>query len=86
MNNHRKVFLGGFMAPPRPNDATHDDLNFDQPTAHDLHKTLGRHLELAGFFTMVAGLLNVLAIYDALAGPIVIHPPAKKKEEEEEPA
>ena len=32
---------------------------------------------------MVAGLLNVLAIYDACAGPVVL-PPAKKKENEEE--
>ena len=32
---------------------------------------------------MVAGLLNVLAIYDAWAGPVVISPPAAKKEEEE---
>ncbi len=33
---------------------------------------------------MVAGLLNVLAIYDAWAGPVVVSQPAAKKEEEEE--
>jgi hypothetical protein len=82
MNNHRKVFLGGFMAPPRPIDTSREDPNFNQPTAHDLHSLLARYLELAGFFTMVAGLLNVLAIYDAWAGPVA-PPPAK---EEEEPA
>lgn len=86
MNNHRRVFLGGFMAPPRPINTPHDDPNFDQPTAHDLHKQLGRYLELAGFFTMVAGLLNVLAIYDAWAGPVAIRPPVKEEKEEEEPA
>ena len=63
-----------------------DDPNFDQPTAHDLHKLLHRYFELAGFFTMVAGLLNVLAIYDAWAGPVVVHAACRegrdKKEEE----
>jgi hypothetical protein len=83
MNNHRKVFLDGFMAPPRPTNLPQGDPNFDQPTAHDLHNLLGRYLELAGFFTMVAGLLNVLAIYDAWAGPVVIRPPTKKRKEEE---
>ena len=33
---------------------------------------------------MVAGLLNVLAIYDAWAGPVVAGQPAAKKEEQEE--
>jgi hypothetical protein len=82
MNNHRKVFLNGFMAPPRPLQVSPDDPNFNQPTAHDLNFLLNRRLELAGFFTMVAGLLNVLAIYDALAGPVFLQPVAKKEEEE----
>lgn len=86
MNNHRKVFWGGFMAPPRPINTPRGDPNYDQPTAHDLHKRLGRYLELAGFFTMVAGLLNVLAIYDAWAGPVVVCLPVKEEKEEEEPA
>jgi hypothetical protein len=90
MNNHRAVLWGGFMAPPRPVQVSADDPNLDQPTAHDLNKVLARYFELAGCFTMVAGLLNVLAIYDALAGPVVIQPATKdkkeEKEEEEEPA
>lgn len=86
MNNHRKVFLDGFMAPPRPVSLPPGDPNFDQPTAHDLHKVLNRYLELAGFFTMVAGLLNILAIYDAWAGPVTVPSPARKETEEEEPA
>jgi len=93
MNNHRKVFWGGFMAPPRAVQLPEDDPNYDQPTAHDLNKVLNRYLELAGFFTMVAGLLNVLVIYDACAGPVVEQPAAKKgkkdedeEEKEEEPA
>jgi hypothetical protein len=83
MNNGRKVRLEGFMAPPRPTSVSPNDLNKNQPTAHDLHNLLGRYFELAGFFTMVAGLLNVLAIYDACAGPVVVHAPVKKEEDKE---
>ena len=85
MSNHRKVWWGGSW--PRrcgraPNDR--EDPNIDQPSVGELHRQLHRYFELAGFFTMVAGLLNVLAIYDAWAGPVVISPPAAKKEEEKE--
>ena len=86
MVNHRKVWWNGFMAPPRLSASPggdREDPNADQPTPHDLHRQLNRYFELAGFFTMVAGLLNVLAIYDACAGPVVIEPAAKKKEKEE---
>jgi hypothetical protein len=86
MNNHRKVLLGGFMAPPRPMSVQDTDPNVNQPTAHDLNKRLARYFELATCFTMVAGLLNVLAIYDAWAGPVVIRPAKKEEEEKEEAA
>jgi len=84
MSNHQKVWWGGFMAPPRYPQARDDgreDPNRDQPTPHDLHRRLHRYFELAGFFTMVAGLLNVLAIYDAWAGPVAPVPSKKKNEE-----
>jgi hypothetical protein len=84
MDNHRKVLCGGFMAPPRAIDTPRADPNYNQPTAHDLSKRLAHYLALAEFFTMVAGLLNVLAIYDALAGPVVIQAPAKKEKEEDQ--
>ena len=74
------------MAPPRPVQVPPDDPNSDQPTAHDLNYWLNRYFELAGAFTVVAGLLNVLAIYDAWAGPVVIQPATRKEDEEEEPA
>jgi hypothetical protein len=87
MNKGQKVFFGGFMSPPRPVEVPPGDLNEDQPTAHDLNFWLNRHFELATIFTAVAGLLNILVIYDAFAGPAVMQPAAKKevKEEEEEP-
>jgi hypothetical protein len=82
MNDHRKVLWGGFMAPPRPVDMSPSDPNFDQPTEHELNRLLHRRFELAGFFTMVAGLLNILVIYDAFAGPFIARPVTKKKDEE----
>jgi hypothetical protein len=93
MNNHQKVWFDGFMAPPLPSEPElyrreyPDDPNADQPSLHELHRHLTRYFELASFFTMVAGLLNVLAIYDAAAGPVTIIPSGKKeeKEEKEEP-
>lgn len=34
------------------------------------HKRLGRNFELGTLYTMIAGLLNLLAIFDAYAGPV----------------
>jgi hypothetical protein len=49
--------LGGFMAPP------------DQNILNGLHPRLGKLVEVGTIYTTVAGLLNVLAIYDAYEGP-----------------
>jgi hypothetical protein len=85
MSNGRSVWFHGFMAPPRPDrfgGPDPADPNADQPTAGDLHRQLHRYFELASFFTLVAGLLNVLAIYDAWAGPVAMPPPEEKKKED----
>jgi hypothetical protein len=62
----RKVPLfGGRMAPPHlpePGVNSYDELA-------DWHKKLNRYFELGTVYTMIAGLLNILAIYDALDGP-----------------
>jgi hypothetical protein len=81
MAHRQEVWLNGFMAPPRPPYMSFEDPNANQPTLDDLNYQL-RGFGVAELFTMVAGLLNVLAIYDAWAGPVVILP-AKKKEEED---
>jgi hypothetical protein len=47
-----------------------------------LHKHLHRLFELGTVFTMIAGLLNVLAIYDAVGGPAYYH----EKERDDEAA
>jgi Family of unknown function (DUF6677) len=80
MSNGKKVLFDGFMAPPRPLNMPNNDPNIEQPTLDKLQHDLNRYFELATFFTMVAGLLNVLAIYDAGCGPVVLIP--VKKEEQ----
>ncbi|MGW8256320.1 MAG: DUF6677 family protein [Thermoguttaceae bacterium] len=80
MNDNKKVLFGGFMAPPRRVDTVETDPNFDQPTLDKLQLTLNRFFELATVYTMIAGLLNVLAIYDALSGPVIMPPTKKEKQ------
>ena len=53
--------LNGFMTVPETN------------TLNGLHRPLGKYVEIGSMYTAVAGLLNVLAIYDALEGP-AYHP------------
>ena len=50
------------------------------------HKEVGPFFELGTLFTMVAGLLNILAIYDAFAGPVFIKPEEKDKKRKKERA
>ena len=78
-----------FMAPPRPDfteqvsDSVRSALA-DQPTLDDLNRKLHRFFEFATVYTMVAGLLNVLAIYDAWGGPVSSEKDEDDEEEEEE--
>jgi hypothetical protein len=53
---HRSLF-NSFLVPP------------DYPHLEALHSELGKKFTLAEVFTWIAGLLNVLAIWDAFAGP-----------------
>ena len=60
--------LGGIMAPP----ATPQELN-------DWYRKLNRYFELGTVYTMIAGLLNILAIYDAWGGPVPLVEEERKK-------
>lgn len=44
------------------------------------HKQLGRFFEIGTLYTMLAGMLNVLVVYDAFSGPM--HPSAKDEKKE----
>ena len=52
-----RKFWNWFLAPP------------DENELQRLHGSLGKFFELASVFTWIAGLLNILAIWDALEGP-----------------
>jgi len=68
VRNGEAPFLGGVMAPP----ATPGELN-------DMHRKLHQYLELGTVYTMIAGLLNVLVIYDAWGGPVQLIADDKKR-------
>jgi hypothetical protein len=59
----KEPLLSGVMAPPR----TQDELG-------DWHYLLNMRFELGTLYTMIAGLLNILAIWDAYGGPVVSEP------------
>jgi hypothetical protein len=63
------AILGGWMAPPD----TRDELNL-------WNRELGTRYDLALLYTVIAGLLNWLAIYDAAAGPAFSEPAEEKKD------
>ena len=56
-----------FMRQPDPDDRK---LNSDGPEEmHQWHRQLHSNFEMGTVYTMIAGLLNVLVIFDAAAGP-----------------
>lgn len=69
-----ELIVDGFMAPP------HQPVREESPDVLAAwHEELPTAFEMGTLFTMIAGLLNVLAIYDAYAGPVIAVP------EDEEP-
>lgn len=75
----KEPLWGGFMAPPRQ-----PVLPESEDQLAEWHADLGAGFELGTLYTMIAGLLNVLVIYDALLGPYL--PPAEKKPESDSPS
>ncbi len=70
LRSGRQPLFAGLMAPPR-----------NQQELADWHFRLHRYFDLGTVYTMIAGLLNVLAIYDAWAGPLLIVPESKKRKQ-----
>jgi hypothetical protein len=56
--------LDGLMAPPHPVELEHHD------QLAEWHRSYHRYFDLGTLYTMVAGLLNALVIFDAFAGPM----------------
>ncbi len=65
----------GLMAPPQ---GPVEEQIHDQKAAW--HDQAGFYFELGTLFTMVAGLLNILAIYDAYSGPVFGPPNARSNQ------
>ena len=59
---------GGFMAPPNSLSAAKPKGN---PTINDLHYSLGRYFDLGTIFTVIAGFMNILVVFDAVSGPVI---------------
>lgn len=72
--------FGGRMAPPH----LPDDLNRTDELA-EWHRTLYRYFELGTVYTMIAGLLNVLVIFDALDGPALSDEEAEQPKHDADP-
>jgi hypothetical protein len=85
-----KPILNGFMAPPPLRLPEVDDRGVlivpSSPGEMSLawiNRLLDRYFEMGTVYTMIAGLLNILAVYDACCGPVPTE--SAKKEEEEKP-
>jgi hypothetical protein len=72
--NHTTPLWNGFMAPP----ADHPD------QLSEWSKEYGILLDMGVLYTMIAGLLNILAIFDAYGGPLV--PAPEKKDDKKSDA
>jgi hypothetical protein len=87
-DNQRPLLHDNFMRPPRklapPGEAfaSKDEAGNIVYHPDELAKwnyDLADLFELGTVFTVIAGLLNILAIYDAYGGPLIIPPDEKKK-------
>jgi len=59
---------GGLMAPP---NSPSSDKPKNNPTFNDLQHRLARYFELGTIFTVIAGFMNILVIFDAISGPVI---------------
>ena len=83
VSSHREPLFNKFMAPP--SDPTpYEPQNGDDDLAV-WNKQMGNAFELGTLYTVIAGLLNVLAIYDAYAGPFTAVPEEDEKKRKAQP-
>jgi len=59
---------GGLMAPPNSPGAAKPQNN---PTFNHLLQRLARYFELGTIFTVIAGFMNILVVFDAVSGPVI---------------
>lgn len=74
-----KPLWGGFMAPPhRPVVESEAD------EVSAWYARRGAGYEMGTWYTVIAGLLNILVIYDAYGGPLAVPISGRKKESDDE--
>jgi len=74
----KKPLFGGLLAPP------HQPVDPDGPDElAQWHLEMSSGFDMGTLYTMIAGLLNVLVIYDALAGPFIASSEKEKASEKE---
>jgi hypothetical protein len=85
-NGKPELIHDNFMRPPRitppanmPDGFTSGKVRHPDELAK-WYYDLGDMFEMGTVFTVIAGLLNILAVYDAYGGPLVIVPRIEKKE------
>lgn len=71
-----RIYKDGFMAPPAGPISLN---NWD--TLGRWHFDYKHYFELGTLFTVIAGLLNLLAIYDAFCGPAILTPAQRARME-----
>jgi len=78
-NRDYEPLWGGFMAPPfRP------VLESEADEVAAWYAKYGAGYEMGTWYTVIAGLLNILVIYDAYGGPLSVPISGRKREEETE--
>jgi hypothetical protein len=75
----KEPWFGGVMAPPAV------VLENSEDELAGWHEQLSSKFDLGTLYTMIAGLLNVLAICDAFAGPFVPAPDEEKEKDPDKP-
>lgn len=84
------LFHDRFMRPPGAQAAPTRDASGNQVEHPDelaqWNHDLGDMFEMGTVYTVIAGLLNLLVIFDAYGGPLVIHPPDDKKKKPDDTA
>lgn len=83
-SNNKPTLLKGVYFPK------HEPALFSSPDRvqqlDDWHKNTASGFEMGTLYTMIAGLLNILVMYDAFAGPLPPPKPKKKPADEDVPA
>ena len=73
--------FGSFERTPPENPAPGDPP--EKITLNKLQREGNKRWDLGWVYTVIAGVLNLLVIYDALAGPMFREPPPGRKKDED---